>query len=283
MKKYCLLNLLLLVAIVLTSCAPKMQEINSDEVKVAVRAVGHELLLAQKDSTSLVLPIEEIDTGTYKLQFQNELSIEPGFLTNIITRNFKTAELPSNYIIEVVQCSDDQIAYSYQMKRKKDSEIVPCGSRVLPKSCYLLLVKFQNNNETGLSLWIPVALLLVLILIVLFILKRRPILKPKENNDDRIKLGGFIFYPEQHKLVKQAVEISLSKKECEILEIFSEKPNEIISREELTKRIWEDNGVVVGRSLDTYISKLRKKLQDDPNIKLSNVHGIGYKLEIQQL
>lgn len=280
MKKYCLLNLLLLVAIVLTSCAPKMQEINSDAVKVAVRAVGHELLLLQNDSTSLVLPIEEIDARTYKLQFQNELSIEPGFLVDAITRNFKTAELPSNYIIEVVQCNDNQIAYSYQMKRKKDSEIVPCGSRVLPKSCYLLLVKFQNNDETGLSLWAPVALLLILILIVLFILKRRPVLKPKEDNNDKIKLGGFIFYPEQHKLVKQAVEISLSKKECEILEIFSKKPNEIISREELTKRIWEDNGVVVGRSLDTYISKLRKKLQDDPNIKLTNVHGIGYKLEV---
>lgn len=280
MKKHCCLNLLLLVSIVLTSCASNMQEINSDAVKVAVRAVGHELLLAQNDSTSLVLPIEEIDARTYKLQFRNELSIEPGFLVDAITRNFKTAELPSNYIIEVVQCSDDQIAYSYQMKRKKDSEIVPCGSRVLPKSCYLLLVKFQNNDETIVSFWIPIALLLILILIVLFILKRRTVLKPKEDNDDRIKLGGFIFYPEQHKLVKQAVEISLSKKECEILEIFSEKPNEIISREELTKRIWEDNGVVVGRSLDTYISKLRKKLQDDPNIKLTNVHGIGYKLEV---
>ncbi len=280
MKKHCCLNLLLLVAIVLSSCASKMQETNSDAIKVAIRAVGHELLLAQNDSTSLVLPIEEIDPRTYKLQFQNELSIEPGFLAETITRNFKTAELSSNYIIEVVQCSDDQIAYSYQMKRKKDNEIVPCGGRVLPKSCYLLLVKFQNNDETGLSLWAPVALLLILILIVLFILKRRTVLKLKEDDNDKIKLGGFIFYPEQHKLVKQALEISLSKKECEILEIFSEKPNEIISREELTKRIWEDNGVVVGRSLDTYISKLRKKLQDDPNIKLTNVHGIGYKLEV---
>ncbi len=280
MKKHCCLNLLLVVAIILSSCASKMHETNSDAIKVAIRAVGHELLLAQNDSTSLVLPIEEIDVRTYKLQFQKELSIEPGFLTATITRNFKTAELPSNYIIEVVQCSNNQIAYSYQMKRKKDNEIIPCGGRVLPKSCYLLLVKFQNNNETGLSLWISVALLLVLILIVLFILKRRTFLKPKEDNDDRIKLGGFIFYPEQHKLVKQALEISLSKKECEILEIFSEKPNEIIPREELTKRIWEDNGVVVGRSLDTYISKLRKKLQDDPNIKLTNVHGIGYKLEV---
>jgi DNA-binding response OmpR family regulator len=79
---------------------------------------------------------------------------------------------------------------------------------------------------------------------------------------------------------KAAQEIDLSKKECELLSIFIEKPNEIIKRDELIKRVWEDNGVVVGRSLDTFISKLRKKLQDDTSIKISNVHGVGYKLEI---
>ena len=62
--------------------------------------------------------------------------------------------------------------------------------------------------------------------------------------------------------------------------IFVANPNQIIKRDELTKRVWEDNGVIVGRSLDTYISKLRKKLKDDDTIKLINVHGVGYKLEI---
>ena len=93
-------------------------------------------------------------------------------------------------------------------------------------------------------------------------------------------LGSFRFYPAQNKLVKEAIEIPLSKKECELLEIFVARPNQVIKRDELTKRVWEDNGVVVGRSLDTYISKLRKKLIEDKTIKLTNVHGVGYKLEI---
>ncbi len=88
------------------------------------------------------------------------------------------------------------------------------------------------------------------------------------------------FYPEQNKLVKEADEISLSKKECELLEIFVANPNQVLKREDLTKRVWEDNGVFVGRSLDTYISKIRKKLQEDDSIKITNVHGVGYKLEI---
>ena len=51
--------------------------------------------------------------------------------------------------------------------------------------------------------------------------------------------------------------------------------------EKINKKVWEDNGVFVGRSLDTYISKLRKKLQDDDRIKITNIHGVGYKFEIK--
>ena len=48
----------------------------------------------------------------------------------------------------------------------------------------------------------------------------------------------------------------------------------------LQKEIWEDEGVIVGRSLDMFISKLRKKLEADPNIKIVVIRGKGYKLEI---
>ena len=82
-------------------------------------------------------------------------------------------------------------------------------------------------------------------------------------------------------MVKEAEEISLSKKECELLEIFITNSNQVVKRSELKKRVWEDKGVIVGRSLDTYVSKLRKKLQEDQNIKLINVHGIGYKLVVK--
>lgn len=263
-------------------CSQKGKDINPDEVKVAIRTVGHELLLAQNDSTSLVLPIEKINTKTYKLKFENHLSIEPGQLVEIIEQRFKKADVPSNYIIEVLQCSDVQIAYSYQMKQRKDTDIIPCTGRVLPKSCYFLIIKFQDY-KADFSFWFWLVSILLMVLMVIFLLKRKKPSKLTIKNDDKIRLGSFIFYPEQHKLVKQATEISLSKKECEILEILSEKPNDIVTREELTKRIWEDNGVVVGRSLDTYISKLRKKLQEDPKIKLTNAHGIGYKLEIEKL
>jgi len=94
------------------------------------------------------------------------------------------------------------------------------------------------------------------------------------------RIGSFKFYPSENKLVKETEEFALTKKECEILSLLITQPNQVISRDVLTKRIWEDNGVIVGRSLDTYISKLRKKLASDTTIKIINIHGIGYKLEV---
>ncbi|RSK38674.1 winged helix-turn-helix domain-containing protein [Mangrovimonas spongiae] len=271
--------LTLCVAYVQFACSQNAQQLNTKEVKVALRTVGHKLLLAQQDSTSLVLPVKKINDTNYKLKFENPLSIAPNTLVSIIEHTFKKAKLPQHYIVEIAQCANGEIAYSYQMKREKDTDIIPCGSRVLPKSCYVLFVKFKKD-EKSYYLWIWTISLLVLGLFAFFIWKRKQILDNNSNSSLQVSLGSFTFYPEQHKLVKQAEEIRLSKKECEILEILTEKPNEVISREELSKRIWEDNGVVVGRSLDTYISKLRKKLKEDPKIQLTNVHGVGYKLVI---
>jgi DNA-binding response OmpR family regulator len=124
-------------------------------------------------------------------------------------------------------------------------------------------------------------LLFVILGGILFLyFKRKNKAVPNDNLGDFLTIGKYKFYPEQNKLIKEAAEINLSKKECELLTIFIAQPNQIIKRDELTKKVWEDNGVFVGRSLDTYISKLRIKLKADESVKLINVHGVGYKLEI---
>ena len=84
---------------------------------------------------------------------------------------------------------------------------------------------------------------------------------------------------QQLRSVREAVKCNFNLTEVAHL-LFTSQPNEIIKREELTKKVWEDHGVFVGRSLDTYISKLRIKLKEDTSIKLINIHGVGYKLKI---
>jgi DNA-binding response OmpR family regulator len=81
-------------------------------------------------------------------------------------------------------------------------------------------------------------------------------------------------------LPRKAAITELTAKENKLLLIFARSPNAVIERTRLQKEIWEDEGVIVGRSLDMFISKLRKKLETDPSIQLINIHGKGYRLEV---
>ncbi|HEY9008652.1 MAG TPA: response regulator transcription factor [Ohtaekwangia sp.] len=73
----------------------------------------------------------------------------------------------------------------------------------------------------------------------------------------------------------------LTNKEAKLLKLFCIHLNKVIDRDIIQKAIWEDEGYFVGRSMDVFISRLRKLLKDDPQIALTNIHGVGYKLEIK--
>ena len=65
-------------------------------------------------------------------------------------------------------------------------------------------------------------------------------------------------------------------------EIAPQNFGELILRDTLMQEIWINEGVITGRSLDMFVSKLRKKLSGDPELKITNVHGKGYRLEIPE-
>jgi len=264
------------------SCTTESNNTFSEIVKVSLRDVGHHLLLNNQDSTSLVKPIVILSEFKYQLSFEKQLTIHPDSLVAYVKKSFLKADLPTYYLVEVLECQGKEVAYSYQMKKNVENGIIPCGGRQLHKGCYLVNVKFskvpkQLSSITPLFYFLIIG---VLAIIIFLFYKLKRTTKLEDKAADYAFIGKYKFYPEQNKLIKEAIEISLSKKECELLSIFVAKPNQIIKRDELTKKVWEDNGVIVGRSLDTYISKLRKILKDDTSIKLINVHGIGYKLEV---
>jgi two-component system OmpR family response regulator len=70
----------------------------------------------------------------------------------------------------------------------------------------------------------------------------------------------------------------LTYKECKLLQMFFRHPGKLIEREVFLKTIWEDDGFFVARSMDVFISKLRKYLVHDPALKIENIRSIGYVL-----
>lgn len=254
----------------------------SKRTKISLREIGNQLLLDHQDSTSVILPVKEVKASQFELSFAANLSIAPDSLVVTMKRSLNRNLFPQNYIVEVTQCKDGEVAYSYEMSEDVEKTIIPCIGRTLPESCYTINIRFLNQIHHDTSSWwfiIPITLILLFCIEVLYRNRKSKEIQ-KKRSPSYTSLGRFQFYPEQNKLIREAKEIALSKKECELLEIFVKNPNQILKREDLMKRVWEDNGVFVGRSLDTYISKLRKKLQDDESIKITNVHGVGYKLEV---
>lgn len=273
-----------LFATVMLLTTDKKDETFSELVKIALRDVGNKLLLANQDSTSLILPVQKVEESKFQLSFERELTIYPDTLVKIVQQSFQKANLPSHYQLEVKQCIDLEVAYSFLQNANVEKSIVPCNGRTIPQKCYTIEVRFLEIEATSSNknIWI-VLLLLSGIAAFIFFPKRKKTKQLDSTNENKISLGNFQFYPDENKLMLETAEISLSKKEVELLTLFVENPNKIIKREELSKKVWEDHGVFVGRSLDTYISKLRKKLSDDESIKLTNVHGIGYVLEVKEV
>ncbi len=103
---------------------------------------------------------------------------------------------------------------------------------------------------------------------------------PDDQGTKIFTFGPVLFNAQERQLVINKKTIDLTGTETRLLLIFALSPNETVERSWLQKEIWEDEGVIVGRSLDMFISKLRKKLEIDPNIKIVVIRGKGYKLEI---
>jgi len=73
---------------------------------------------------------------------------------------------------------------------------------------------------------------------------------------------------------------TLTQKEAEVLTLLCKNKDRVLKREEILTTVWGDDDYFMGRSLDVFISKLRKYLKDDPKVEIVNYHGVGFRLEV---
>ncbi len=104
----------------------------------------------------------------------------------------------------------------------------------------------------------------------------------KEEKEDVIEIGEYLFDTLNFKLSHKNFEKVLTKKEAKILTILRKFINQVSPREIILTAVWGQDDYFVGRSLDVFITKLRKYLKEDKRIKITNVHGIGFKLEVEK-
>jgi len=104
----------------------------------------------------------------------------------------------------------------------------------------------------------------------------------QQETKDIYNIGKFIFNAKLRTLSINNIDAKLSPKESELLELLASNPNELISRDMALKKIWGLDTYFTARSMDVYVTKLRRYLADDPSLNIKNIHGAGFQLIIKE-
>lgn len=285
---------LVLVFMVLAS-AVKGQVIglaDEKQIEVSMRMIGHELLLSSGDSTSRVLPVY-MEEGGYRILFENDFALKPAELVSIVGRVLYKSGMTNEYVVEVEDCDSNKVVYAFKVDNTTNSDIIPCRRRDLPLGCYTVLISLPAQNistgataegnsvqadteESNLFIWLFIGFTLVIIIASAFRRKKKKV--PQIKNPNLISLGKYHFDKLNGELIIEEQRIELTSKEADLLELLYDTVNTTVEREVLLNKVWGDEGDYIGRTLDVFISKLRKKLEFDSEVKIVNVRGVGYKL-----
>ena len=120
-----------------------------------------------------------------------------------------------------------------------------------------------------------------LILRIKALLKRCGIVSGNAKPEKLIhRIGKYEFNPHELTLDGPGGRISLTRRECELLSFFNEHRNQLVPRDGIQKAVWGNDDYFIGRSMDVFITRLRKYLKEDDGIAIVNSHGNGFKLTV---
>ena len=277
-----LLALLFMAAIFMAFSMDDSDDFDIARREILLRRIGHEILLQSGDSTSRVLPVKKIAENEYQISFENELTFQTDSLVNTTQRLLAKDPFANDYVVNVLNCGNSSVAYGYAISKNKKDEIVACIGRRQPVACYMINIKFKPNSiTTATNKYFLSGLSLLAFVGFVFLRSVKPKSDlPKDDHNQIFTFGSVVFDAQKRQLLINKETIDLTGTETRLLLIFALSPNETIERSRLQKELWEDEGVIVGRSLDMFISKLRKKLELDPNSNIVVIRNKGYKLEV---
>ncbi len=270
--------LLILVSVSSMIVAPEKDEvtIDSDRINLAIRQMADQLLKVNGDHETRIPPVKEIVPGTYQLEIQQGIFYDT--LPNLLADALNTLEIDQDYYVAIRDCNRDSLILGYHSNAFKKG-VISCKGREQDKACYQIEVTFEKSELTGvLRTYLPLTVGLIGIGFVFFY-REKGNEATGEEDTDLIKIGNSIFYPKNQKIIINGNEKSLTFREAKFLELLVLNKNEVIDREKILGDVWGDEGVIVGRSVDVFISRLRKIIKTDDRLQIKTIHGVGYRLE----
>lgn len=275
---------------------------NQDKVPVeksreaVSRQIGDAWMLAVGDSSSVVQPIVR-EGNRYTIGFNSDFAFQPESLTSLVDSVLKAHKVQSSYFLEVLRCDSNVIVYNSQRSGSEgvdSSDVVPCGVREYPSACYKIALTFygserptdsKENDVSNVPFFDPKDPYnwSILIGVALLIFAGYAYFKRKKQlgiAEHIIPIGAYTFDQRNMHLTFKGETVELTSKEADLLFLLHSSKNETVERDTILRIVWGDEGDYVGRTLDVFISKLRKKLAGDPGVKIANIRGVGYRLVV---
>lgn len=260
----------------------------SEKANLALRRTAHLLLIENGDSTSLIPPVQQLDANTFNVKIDHLFDYEK--LPQVLKESLELHQVKRPYDVSILNCTSNKILLGYNYQDLNQKGGVPCGGRKREPGCYYLKVSFYPESQTaasGNSWWIlPLGSLLACLG---FVVWRRAGKKPvplvmkdaaKGNSTSKAMFGNSVLDMTLLSLVSASASYNLTYREAKLLNLFVSNKNRVLERDFILKSVWEDEGIIVGRSVDVFVSRLRKMLQNDEMVKITAVHGVGYRMEV---
>lgn len=258
----------------------------SENVNLALRRTAHRLLMASGDSLSQIPPVQQTDAHTFSVRMEHMFDYDK--LPETLQESLQMHRIDRTYNVLVTRCGSSEVVLGYQLMDLAQPDGVPCKSRTHDDGCYTLQIRFTPETEapkTAGNNWILLTLGITAAGVSFIVWnrsrhKKTPVSQVTPAITPRLTFGDSWLDITNQTLHTGTTTQTLTYREAKLLALFARNTNQVLERDTILKSVWEDEGVTVGRSVDVFVSRLRKMLVPDPLIKITAIHGVGYKMEV---
>ena len=260
----------------------------SEKANLALRRTAHHLLVSNGDSTSTIPAVQQTDANTFTVKLNGVFDYDK--LPELLQQSLELHDITQAYNVSILKCTNGEVQLGYNFLDLKQKGGVPCAGRKREPDCYDLKVSFYPESPkaaAGINWWIlPFGGVLAGLGYLVWKKKNKNISSEGlveavlPEIDQRNQFGNSILDMPNLVLVTGETSFKLTYREAKLLNLFVGNKNQVLEREFILKSVWEDEGIIVGRSVDVFVSRLRKMLSTDSLVKISAVHGVGYRMEV---
>jgi Transcriptional regulatory protein, C terminal len=266
----------------------------SDSINLALRRTAHSMLRAMGDSTSQIPPVEQLNDLVWRVRMDSSFNYDA--LPALLQSSLAQYKITWPYNVQVRQCGQLALLLGYHqldITQPQADSSVPCGGRDMPAGCYEIEVHFLKENDFFSFKTIKNSLLLLLFGVAggywLFRWRRKSAMARQQkihNETPSVATAPWLnFGNSRLDAAAQVLECAgtrheLTYREAKLLRLLASHPGELLERDTILQQVWADEGIMVGRSVDVFVSRLRKKLSADARVAIVAVHGVGYRLTV---